>query len=342
MVAYLTERHTSQLKAQMRRATTAHGSNSNAPSPVPGAEPGPFLAEALRRTGSAAGRAPSALSVCRDSPLPHNDPATAAGSSGKTALPMRPQVSRNSSAGTAVLTQNQLAAKAAARTSDGPRRRLPSLGISTTQPTTGHAREGNETQLSSPVASTSPSSSSDENPVQSRIIRRPPRFQPADGAGDDDGDDEAEAAFLPFKPQQESTITRGSSGHDMGATLRGDVRDFGRRLPRDGKVKDQIHQSQTSDSSTSSAAMVPRHPASGARAPQGPLSPRRAAELAGRSPAGKGKGISREGSDGTPSMGSSFSDLDGEFPTGFHQRDMCAYNICLQMPRSLSRPLRRH
>lgn len=40
----------------------------------------------------------------------------------------------------------------------------------------------------------------------------------------------------------------------------------------------------------------------------GPLSPRRTAELAGRSP---GKG--REGSDGTPSMGSSFSDLDGEF-----------------------------
>lgn len=41
----------------------------------------------------------------------------------------------------------------------------------------------------------------------------------------------------------------------------------------------------------------------------GPLSPRRTAELAGRSPGTKGKG--RDGSDGTPSMGSSFSDLDG-------------------------------
>ncbi len=35
--------------------------------------------------------------------------------------------------------------------------------------------------------------------------------------------------------------------------------------------------------------------------------------LAGKGPAaGKGKGASREGSEGTPSMGSSFSDLDGE------------------------------
>ena len=38
------------------------------------------------------------------------------------------------------------------------------------------------------------------------------------------------------------------------------------------------------------------------------MSPRRTAELTGRSP---GKG--REGSEGSPSMGSSFSDLDGKF-----------------------------
>lgn len=48
----------------------------------------------------------------------------------------------------------------------------------------------------------------------------------------------------------------------------------------------------------------------GDKKPPGPLSPRRAAALAGRSPSGY-KGKSREGSDGTPSMGSSFSDLDG-------------------------------
>jgi hypothetical protein len=82
-------------------------------------------------------------------------------------------------------------------------------------------------------------------------------------------------------------------------------------------------QSQTSDSSAGSAAVVARpRPgtagvgADGRRAPQqGPLSPRRTAELAARGPgsASRGaKGASREGSDGAPSMGSSFSDLDGE------------------------------
>jgi hypothetical protein len=44
----------------------------------------------------------------------------------------------------------------------------------------------------------------------------------------------------------------------------------------------------------------------------GPLSPRRTTELAGRDQGSKGKGYSREGSDGTPSMGSSYSDLDGK------------------------------
>lgn len=52
----------------------------------------------------------------------------------------------------------------------------------------------------------------------------------------------------------------------------------------------------------------PRHSAE--RKGPGPLSPRRTAELAGKSPSGK---ASREGSDGTPSMGSSFSDLDGTY-----------------------------
>jgi len=79
-------------------------------------------------------------------------------------------------------------------------------------------------------------------------------------------------------------------------------------------------QSQTSDSSASSTAQ--KHPVShrdrDARHARllsgtGPV-PRRTAELAGRSPQSKGKGVAQgRESDGTPSMGSSFSDLDGEF-----------------------------
>jgi len=75
------------------------------------------------------------------------------------------------------------------------------------------------------------------------------------------------------------------------------------------KKADVTQVSQTSDSSASSAAPRRRVDVTGGNGKKpGPLSPRRTAELAGRSP---GKG--REGSEGSPSMGSSFSDLDGEY-----------------------------
>lgn len=141
------------------------------------------------------------------------------------------------------------------------------------------------------------------------------------------GDDEAEPAFLPFRAKASGDMNQGGSDGsaqytDPGATLRGDPRDFAanaaRRLqnvtgPVDnsqgkikGKGKDQeriLHRSGTSDSSASSAAFVSKRSLGDRRQPSNPLSPRRTAEL-------KGKGYSREGSDGTPSMGSSFSDLD--------------------------------
>jgi hypothetical protein len=72
--------------------------------------------------------------------------------------------------------------------------------------------------------------------------------------------------------------------------------------------------SQTSDSSASSTApaMLPKKAESGigkdgarigsGRGMAGPLSPKRTAQLSGKG---------REGSEGSPSMGSSFSDLDG-------------------------------
>lgn len=105
------------------------------------------------------------------------------------------------------------------------------------------------------------------------------------------------------------------SHHDPSATLRGDPRNISRRMSTHKKAMEVAQQSQTSDSSASSTAPVARRPealpreGSHKRRVEGPLSPRRTAELAGRSPGMKGKG--REGSDGTPSMGSSFSDLDG-------------------------------
>ncbi|KAF9879649.1 hypothetical protein CkaCkLH20_03192 [Colletotrichum karsti] len=285
-VAYLTERHAAQLRAQVRKATAA-AKGSAAPSPIPGAEP-----HSHQRTVSA-------LSIRRDSPLPRNDGSTPAT---PITTSLRPNISRNASAGTITrnlggesTTARQSKPAASRPSNENQRRRLSSLPIQTTPRSPEPA--------SPPDESSSPTSSDDESsPAQSRIIRRPPRFQQRDGGVDlDDEDDDTEPAFLQYKPQSSNT-----SAQDMGSTLRGDPRN----ARRTAKGKERIHHSETSDSSTSSPAMVSRVQSGSDRRPAGPLSPRRPAELSGKSPSSKSKGYSRDGSDGTPSMGSSFSDLD--------------------------------
>lgn len=73
----------------------------------------------------------------------------------------------------------------------------------------------------------------------------------------------------------------------------------------------------------------------------GPLSPHRPAELTGRSPGGKDKGYSREGSEGTPSMGSSYSDLDGKLLSNLLPPPSLLLTPC-QMPLLLSLHWRKH
>lgn len=332
LATFLTQQHTSQLRAQMLRVAATKA--SSAPSPVPpgssdssgaAAAPGASAEGAGRAASAAGGRVPSALSIRRDSPLPRNEgsvPATPM----KTSAPLRPQVSRNSSANNAVMSNRQQASLKGARFSDSQRRRISSLPITATAPSAPQepylaAEEAAEEVPLSPgpaEGSEPESSASSDGPVESRIIRRPPRFRSQDGGGSSaDGDEEeAEPAFL---PSQSTTRQAGGSSQeskDLSATLRGDQPDVTTRRDAEAKGKGKkaaAPMSQMSDSSNSSAAPVPQRPVAGEgpRLGPGPLSPRRTAELAGRSPAGKGKGISREGSEGTPSMGSSFSDLDG-------------------------------
>ncbi|KAK4177043.1 hypothetical protein QBC36DRAFT_327977 [Triangularia setosa] len=330
MANYLTDRHANQIRAQMLKAATGRG--SAAPSPIPGTEPSsninyPQVSEPLRRTGSTSGRAPSSLSMRNDrndtppAPFSRNDAGyasnTGAGPSTTkpTTIPLRPAISRNSSAG--IPTQNQLDIR-------------PAPSVTSTRSTSryissfSHQQRAGTDQddistigAAQPSVSTSPAASdsedesdSDDSPVQSRIIRRPPRFSVHgdhragfDGLAEED-EEEPEPAFLPPHHQQHM---------DLGATLRG--------VPGGGIIGGG-ELSQTSDSSASSAAIIHRPGAAsvagGGRYPaaaggsqdhvHGTLSPRsRAAELRE-----KVKRVSREGSDGTgtPSMGSSFSDLD--------------------------------
>lgn len=154
---------------------------------------------------------------------------------------------------------------------------------------------------SSPPSSPSSNSGSSSSPSPAappRVSRRPPQFAPHRDKrnlldeDDDDEDDDEPAFMLP------------ASTNDPSATLRDDPRNAQRKVNRGkGEV------SQTSDSSASSASRVMSGGVAGQRRGPGPgpgpgpLSPKRTAELSGR----------KESSDGTPSMGSSFSDLDGTY-----------------------------
>lgn len=247
--------------------------------------------------------------------MPRND-----GNSSGTPLsiPIRPNMSRDTSTNTTILKDAAGSASPRHGTSfpnraldQGGRKRLSTLPISSPtakspEPQTGRRRD--ETTSPGPADSSSNESSDEESsPAQSRIIRRPPRFQQQDAAEayPDDGDDESEPAFQPYQGSD-------PAGQDMASTLRGDGRASGRRSHK-SSMRGLTNQSQTSDDSSTGSPVAVQKPKTKESKIPGPLSPRRTAELAGRSPSGKAKASSREGSDGTPSMGSSFSDLDGMY-----------------------------
>ena len=302
----------------MRKATAAAKVGSSAPSPVPGSE-------------SATGT----RSLRRESPTVRYE-----GSSPGTPLTTssRPLVSRNASTNTAVLRDaagswsprmgSSSKGASAVRSGDqGDRRRLSSLPIGSDdkrpQSTKPEAEPASKPDLEpdrslspGPAESSSTTTSDDESsPAQSRIIRRPPRYQQQQNttsAFADDEDEESEPAFQPYKPSGNDSQGQGhGQAQDLTSTLRGDTRTSSSRRGFKNRDKEHLTQSsQTSDSDTSSTAPVHRPVKSREQKASGPSSTRRATELATQSPGDK---ASREGSDGTPSMGSSFSDLDGMY-----------------------------
>lgn len=217
-----------------------------------------------------------------------------------------PPLIRTSSANTTLQIQSRNVSQTSLRLVEGTAHRRPMSPVGKTAQVKAST---SPQETSSESTSSSESSSDSELPAKSRLLRRPPR--PSNnrfGQSEDADDDDDAPAFLPFSTPSDPNM------HDPSATLRGDPRHISRRVPN--RKPEDIRQSQTSDSSASSAAPVVR-PNQGqtnqmAR-PPGPLSPRRTAELAGKSPMHKGKVLGRESSDGSPSIGSSFSDLDGMF-----------------------------
>ncbi|KFZ16187.1 hypothetical protein V502_05209 [Pseudogymnoascus sp. VKM F-4520 (FW-2644)] len=307
--AYLYDRQFSQVRAQLRKVGA---SKNSVPSPILGTES--TGGEAMVRTvsGGSQQQTPSTLSIRRDSPAPNAD---GGGGQQPTGRAGAPQISRTSSSNTTTQIQSRHTiipssphtAKAQLHgrsMSPLSRARRPSNTINTAYP---HV-SSRPTPLSptSVLESSSEESSSDSDlPVQSRMLRRPPRRLHHSEDGDDDEDS---PTFLPF-----TNTTKAPAAYNPGPTAaREDAIDVSHRK----KPSEAILRSHTSDSSASSTAQ--NHPPSHRDPKQvrglagaSPIPGRRTAELAGRSPVSKGKeqGMGRE-SDGTPSMGSSFSDLD--------------------------------
>ncbi|KAF7959416.1 hypothetical protein EAE96_001035 [Botrytis aclada] len=297
-VAWLYERQFSQVREQMRKATVSKG--SLAPSPVPDSTSEPAGGEEMKRTGSGGGgpRIQSSLSNRKSTPFSKND-GSVPNTPNRT---MAPPFSRTSSRETTVQSRTFVAPSSRPTQATTNRRSLspkqrsrpPSLAID--HPPRNSPQPA---QLSSPEDS----SDDDPYPFQSNLLNK--RFPSIKKTNKDPSSDD-EPAFLPT-PQ------------DPSATLLVDPRNPSRRTAAHPKKLLPV-ESQTSDSSTSSSAPIvnKRHDAiSGGRRPlTGPLSPRRTTELQ-----------SERSDGGTPSMGSSFSDLDDASVTQSALEEALASNM---------------
>lgn len=184
------------------------------------------------------------------------------------------------------------------------------------------------------ISSSSSESESDDEEMMSS--RRGPRFRRfgkfsmhRPGLRDDDEDEDESPAFVPLSPELEPA-QRETPAPDLNATLRDEPGDARRRVMNPNSVQRQPITTESSASSISSGHPVDHR----RRANQvgGPLSPRRT-DL-GYSPR-RSVTSGRETSDGTPSMGSSFSDLDGEHTHSYSETRIVT-NISGQMQASLS------
>ena len=167
-------------------------------------------------------------------------------------------------------------------------------------------------RLSSPSAIASSSSSSESEDTQpmsrSRGFARWPRYSSArsrlNPLSDADEEDDDSPPFLPFSTASASIPPSEPHSHqDPGATVRIFPKQPRKALGLSNKARTVSSKpTRTANSSSSSAQSQPRNQNKTTQVPLSTLSPRQ-------------RRLAKEGSDGTPSMGSSFSDLDNDSVT---------------------------
>ncbi|MCJ1235704.1 hypothetical protein MMC14_003675 [Varicellaria rhodocarpa] len=325
--AWLYEQQLSQVREQLRKVKP---SVNLGVSPVPSSISGSVSTGgvAVGRTSSGGSRVPSSLSVrARESPNLRDD---LSAPSTPTQLKV-PPFSRTSSTNTVYQTQRAGSGLHLRRESSPRPSRLsleadrPSSKDGTSRRTSLRPQPEPEPEPSSPLAETSSpssSSSSSDNLIplsRSRAFPRRPRFSTTKPAGAlissaDEAEDEDDdpPAFLPFSTASKPPTNASSSSrpprhpqphHDPSATLRLSLRSRpplkpSSITPPDVPLSSSTTNHPTSSSPTSSSTSLPQTSSSSNNPRPTILSPRQRQALI------------KEGSDGTPSMGSSFSDLD--------------------------------
>ncbi|KAF2723596.1 hypothetical protein K431DRAFT_301504 [Polychaeton citri CBS 116435] len=324
--AWLYERHFASMKAQMRKVGTAPGAPAGGTGSAAPATP---VAEAAVGDSEQLGREITAIATSRkDSPLPNATGVEPGSSPGTPRVGAPPGISRTPS--TTTVTQSNVSAAARQRVlrgSSGSNRRPP--------PPTRFADDTSQDEDEDSETQSNASSGTEDARTaitKSRSLRRPPtlgRAPPAtmrtlsseaDDEGDDD-DDSSGGGYLPFAAASR-TGAGSASKDDPAATLRGSpvkqptsmANKRASITPTKEKTRREPLESSASSASSAPQQLPSPHHESGMpglRGPRpGPLTPTQKAKLEELKPRSK-----KSGSEGTPSMGSSFSDLDNESVT---------------------------
>ncbi|RHZ51778.1 autophagy- protein [Aspergillus turcosus] len=305
--AWLYDRQLSQVRAQMRKVGTTH---STSPSPAPGSMTGSAALGGQQPKGiSGAGqRAPSRLVSLQNDTLPQRTPGPRRTSSTTTINQLKSQkeASRNE---TPPADTKDTKWEGYGRRPSVNKKEQAVQALLQKSPTL------EEEDLSS--SSSEEESDSDGDVMLSRTGPRFKRFGKLSthrpGLRDDEEDEDESPAFLPLARGSEE-VRREPSRQDMNATLRLEAEHAAtqrRRLPGQESITRNPITEESSTSSVSSEAPVPLRQGDSrrmSRQPGGALGPQRTAEPTLSSPR-RSIASGKDASD-TPSMGSSFSDLD--------------------------------
>lgn len=221
---------------------------------------------------------------------------------------------------------------------------------STASPPTYRKEQAESPDIPDSSSSSSSSLSDTDHPAhRSQLFKRPPRFKqqrPRDLATFEEADDNPEVGnsgsqgspVLPFanaakRPQGSTKYAQDTLFRTRSKPEQKVLQSEPRRIvtPIRQKSIDQQSQATTETaSSMTSSSDAPAGPQSATKSPMSPPDHRRAELARLGSPRQRSLMSKREGSEGTPSMGSSFSDIDG--PSQFLKlvwniltRDRCRY-----------------